>query len=66
MCCSCNRKIRSTNMENKPIWEALAQRNYNSYGKIHIYSSNTIKLNDINSFVLTQFTTFRAKENIPI
>jgi len=47
-------------MGTKPIWEAWAQRNYNSYGKIHKYSSNTIKLDDINLFVLTQFTTFRA------
>jgi len=47
-------------MGNKPIWEAPAQRNYKAYGKIHIHSSNTIKPDDINLFVLTQFTTFRA------
>lgn len=47
-------------MGNKPIWEALAQRNYNSHGKMHLYSSNTIKIDDINLFVLRQFTTFGA------
>jgi len=52
-------------MGNKPIREAPAQRNYNSYGKIHIYSSNTIKYDDINLFVLTQFTTFRAQRKYP-
>jgi hypothetical protein len=52
MCCWCN------NMGNKPIWEALAQRNYNSHGKIHIYSSNTIKLDDINLFVLKTIHNF--------
>jgi len=47
-------------MGNNPIWEAVAQKNYNSHGKIHTQSSNTIKLDGINLFVLTQFTTFRA------
>ena len=43
-------------MGNKPIWEALAQRNYNSHGKMHLHSSNTIRLDDIR-----QFTTFGAQ-----
>jgi hypothetical protein len=51
-------------MGNKPIWEALAQRNYSSYGKIHIYSSTNLMT--LISLYLHNSQLLEHKENISI